>query len=134
MGVSILWGIHVPGMQWKVCFHLNIIVFYTLLTIFDLIIRHRALGVHISFVRSVSMDSWNQKQIDQMRKGGNEKCIEFLKQYNVPKTMPIQQKYNTPAALLYKDRLQAEMEGRPLPTELPTSKSNGNNGSQTIQV
>jgi len=25
--------------------------------------KHRALGVHISFVRSVSMDSWNDKQV-----------------------------------------------------------------------
>eukprot|EP01036_Dinobryon_divergens_P031117 gene31117-40465_t len=36
--------------------------------------RHRALGVHISFVRSVSMDSWNDKQIQMMRIGGNDKC------------------------------------------------------------
>ena len=25
--------------------------------------RHRSLGVHISFVRSVAMDSWNDKQV-----------------------------------------------------------------------
>ena len=88
--------------------------------------RHRALGVHISFVRSVSMDSWNDKQvcflffgiqfklksvfffinfqITMMRKGGNEQCNLFLAQYNVSKNMIIPQKYNTPAALLYKDR------------------------------
>jgi hypothetical protein len=43
-------------------------------------------------------------KIKMMRIGGNEKCILFLKQYNVPKSMAIAQKYNTPAALLYRDR------------------------------
>ena len=73
--------------------------------------RHRALGVHISFVRSVSMDSWSEKQITKMRLGGNDKCNNFLNKYNISKTTPIQTKYNEPAALLYKDRLTAEVEG-----------------------
>jgi hypothetical protein len=29
--------------------------------------QHRGLGVHLSFVRSVSMDSWNDKQIRMMQ-------------------------------------------------------------------
>ncbi|CAM9630977.1 unnamed protein product, partial [Heterosigma akashiwo] len=33
--------------------------------------QHRGLGVHLSFVRSVTMDSWTDKQIDMMRAGGN---------------------------------------------------------------
>lgn len=81
--------------------------------------RHRALGVHISFVRSVSMDSWTDKQIQQMRLGGNDQFNRFLQQYNVPKTMAILQKYHTPASMLYKDRLSAKVEGRELPTQLP---------------
>jgi Putative GTPase activating protein for Arf len=63
------------------------------------------LGVHISFVRSVSMDSWSEKQIEAMRKGGNEKCIAFLSDYGIAKNTPIQQKYNSPAAMLYKVRV-----------------------------
>lgn len=81
--------------------------------------RHRALGVHISFVRSVSMDSWTEKQIQQMRLGGNDQFNRFLQQYSVPKTMAIPQKYHTPASMLYKDRLSAKVEGRELPTQLP---------------
>lgn len=92
--------------------------------------RHRALGVHISFVRSVSMDSWNEKQISMMRAGGNDKCINFLKQYNIAKNVPIATKYNSPAALLYRDRILATVEGRSLPTELP--KSNQNASSSAI--
>ena len=48
------------------------------------------------------MDSWSEKQIKMMRIGGNEKCINFLKQYGLEKDTPIQQKYNSPAAMLYK--------------------------------
>ena len=83
--------------------------------------RHRSLGVHVSFVRSVSMDSWSEKQIKQMRMGGNDKCNSFLAKYGVAKETPIANKYNSPAAQLYRDRLLAEVEGRPLPTELPKS-------------
>ena len=45
------------------------------------------------------MDSWNERQIQMMRAGGNEKCINFLAQYNVPKNMAIAMKYNTPGIL-----------------------------------
>lgn len=89
--------------------------------------RHRALGVHISFVRSVTMDSWNEKQIQKMRVGGNDQCNQFLQKYGVSKYTPIPQKYNTPAAMLYKERIDAAANGRPLPTELPAG-SNGNGG------
>lgn len=53
-------------------------------------------NINYSFVRSVSMDSWNERQIQMMRAGGNDKCINFLAQYNVPKNMAIAMKYNTP--------------------------------------
>lgn len=65
------------------------------------------------------MDSWNDKQVAMMRAGGNDNCNNFLIQYDVPKTMSIAMKYKTPAALLYKDRIIATIEGRELPTELP---------------
>eukprot|EP01031_Cornospumella_fuschlensis_P029584 gene29584-35713_t len=100
--------------------------------------QHRALGVHISFVRSVSMDSWTEKQINMMRTGGNDKCIAFLQSYNVAKNTPINVKYNTPAAHLYRDRLNAEVNGLPLPTELPklspsqsASSTPGSSGKHT---
>jgi len=90
--------------------------------------RHRSLGVHVSFVRSVSMDSWSEKQIQMMRTGGNNKCNSFLQQHGVAKETPIPNKYNSPAAQLFRDRLLAEVEGRPLPTELPKATSNATQG------
>ena len=39
---------------------------------------HRSLGVQLSFVRSVSMDSWTPKQIETMKNGGNSRFRLFL--------------------------------------------------------
>ncbi|WCJ28280.1 ADP-ribosylation factor GTPase-activating protein AGD7 [Euphorbia peplus] len=75
--------------------------------------KHRGLGVHISFVRSVTMDSWSEIQIKKMEAGGNEKLNAFFNQYGVPKETDIVSKYNTNAATVYRDRIQALAEGRP---------------------
>mmetsp|Transcript_927 Transcript_927/g.1158 ORF Transcript_927/g.1158 Transcript_927/m.1158 type:complete len:476 (-) Transcript_927:218-1645(-) len=90
---------------------------------------HRSLGVHVSFVRSIAMDSWTPKQLDIMKKGGNQKCESFLISKGVSKNTPIKPKYESPAAQLYKEVLKARVEGRPEPTELPKPKnpSNGAN-------
>ena len=87
--------------------------------------HHRSLGVHVSFVRSVAMDSWTNDQIAAMRAGGNDKMNSFLGSYqcNFEKYTDlgqrIREKYNSPHALLYKQRLEATLKGQPLPTELP---------------
>ncbi|KDP20155.1 hypothetical protein JCGZ_00032 [Jatropha curcas] len=75
--------------------------------------KHRGLGVHISFVRSVTMDSWSEIQIKKMEAGGNERLNAFLAQYGISKETDIVTKYNTNAASVYRDRIQALAEGRP---------------------
>ncbi|KAL8124359.1 putative ADP-ribosylation factor GTPase-activating protein AGD6 [Apium graveolens] len=74
--------------------------------------KHRSLGVHISFVRSVTMDSWSEIQLKKMEVGGNEKLNEFFKEYGVTKETRIVEKYNTNAARVYRERIQALAEGR----------------------
>lgn len=81
--------------------------------------KHRGLGVHVSFVRSITMDSWTDKQISMMRQGGNGKLTEWFNTYGIARETPIPAKYNSAEAELFKDRLLAAVEGRPLPTELP---------------
>lgn len=62
---------------------------------------HRNLGVHISFVRSTILDSWNDLQIRSMKFGGNELASKvFPKSLNDPKT-----KYTTKSAVEYKEKL-----------------------------
>jgi len=81
--------------------------------------QHRHLGVHVSFVRSVTMDSWSDKQIQAMRLGGNAKMIAWFKEHGIDPRSSISEKYNTEAAELYRLRLAAIRDGKPPPTELP---------------
>jgi len=74
--------------------------------------KHRGLGVHISFVRSVTMDSWSDLQIKKMEAGGNRNLNTFLSQYGISKETDIITKYNSNAASIYRDRIQAIAEGR----------------------
>jgi len=84
---------------------------------------HRSLGVHISFVRSIAMDSWTPKQLSLMKTGGNAKCKTYLKQKGVDLNWAIKPKYESNGAQLYKEVLKARVEGRPEPTELPPPKN-----------
>ncbi|KAI3677095.1 hypothetical protein L1987_86715 [Smallanthus sonchifolius] len=74
--------------------------------------KHRGLGVHISFVRSVTMDSWSEIQLRKMESGGNESLNNFLSKYGIPKETDIVSKYNTNAASVYRDRIQTLAEGK----------------------
>ena len=84
---------------------------------------HRSLGVHISFVRSIAMDSWTDKQLKLMKEGGNDKCNNYLKSKGIPPDTKIKQKYESEHAQLYKEKLKARVEGRPEPTSLPPPKN-----------
>lgn len=68
--------------------------------------KHRGLGVHLSFVRSVTMDKWKDIEIEKMKVGGNQTAREFFEsQSDWNDSMSIQQKYNTKAAALYRDKV-----------------------------
>eukprot|EP01136_Pigoraptor_vietnamica_P015371 Opistho-1_new@58455 len=74
---------------------------------------HRGLGVHLSFVRSVTMDKWNESQLAKMKAGGNDAARAFLtSRPDYRDGMSIQEKYNTQAAALYRDKIAAASEGR----------------------
>lgn len=73
---------------------------------------HRSLGVHLSFVRSVAMDSWTEKQIAAMEmSGGNECLVQYLLSKGIKKDMKIADKYNTKQAEFYRKRLTQSVEG-----------------------
>ena len=72
---------------------------------------NRSLGVHISFVRSIAMDSWTPAQLQIMKMGGNQKCQSYLSSNGVLPSTPIKQKYESDVAQLYKVKLKARSEG-----------------------
>ncbi|KOC60688.1 ADP-ribosylation factor GTPase-activating protein 1 [Habropoda laboriosa] len=68
--------------------------------------KHRGLGVHLSFVRSISMDKWKDLELEKMKVGGNKNAREFFEsQPDWDNSMSITQKYNTKAAALYRDKV-----------------------------
>ncbi|WOL09267.1 hypothetical protein Cni_G18020 [Canna indica] len=75
--------------------------------------KHRGLGVHLSFVRSVTMDSWTAAQLRRMECGGNDRLNAFLARRGVPKDAGIAAKYSSHAAAVFRDRVAALAEGRP---------------------
>jgi predicted esterase len=86
--------------------------------------RHRGLGVHISFVRSLDMDGFSDKQLNIMKQGGNQQCKTYLADRGLAAdTDDVRTKYESPAAQLYKEVLKARVDGLPEPTELPKETS-----------
>ncbi|VDL66244.1 unnamed protein product, partial [Nippostrongylus brasiliensis] len=74
---------------------------------------HRGLGVHLSFVRSVTMDKWKDIELAKMRVGGNQKFREFLEsQPDYREDWPLHDKYNSRAAALFRDKVATEAEGK----------------------
>jgi len=66
------------------------------------------MGVHITFVRSVDLDEWTQKQIDAMRIGGNDNAKKFFRKHGC--TDSSEKKYTSKAAVAYKAELSKLVE------------------------
>ena len=104
---------------------------------------HRGLGVHLSFVRSITMDSWSDYQVLCMKLGGNDKLNAYLKDKGLdyppnPSTTAAtttRAKYDNDAAQLYKLQLQARAKGQPIPQSLPQrpKRQNNNNNKSKYQ-
>ncbi|KAI1179447.1 ADP-ribosylation factor GTPase-activating protein GCS1 [Nemania sp. FL0916] len=80
---------------------------------------HRGLGVHISFVRSVTMDAFKQAEIERMRLGGNDGWRAFFEAHEDTKMRglswddaTIAERYGGEVGEEWKERLSAKVEGR----------------------
>ena len=80
---------------------------------------HRSMGVNVSFVRSLSMDTWSEKKLKLMALGGNKKLKEFFQIYDL-NDESVQQRYNTRAADFYRLKLRSMGENIPFDEQNPS--------------
>ncbi|CZT14703.1 related to ADP-ribosylation factor GTPase-activating protein [Ramularia collo-cygni] len=80
---------------------------------------HRSLGVHISFVRSVTMDAFKQGEVARMAAGGNAPWRDFFNQHPSNTLLgrdfdacTIAERYDSEAGEEWKERLTAKVEER----------------------
>ncbi|XP_048676763.1 ADP-ribosylation factor GTPase-activating protein 1 isoform X10 [Caretta caretta] len=86
--------------------------------------KHRGLGVHLSFVRSVTMDKWKDIELEKMKAGGNGKFREFLEsQEDYDPCWSMQEKYNSKAAALFRDKVATLAEGKEWSLETSTARN-----------
>lgn len=84
--------------------------------------RHRGLGVHISFVRSVGMDRWKEHEVKLMQAGGNAKFAAYAAENQlVGVDIPI--KYTSHAAAIYAAKLKSLATGEPYVKPAPPKRS-----------
>ena len=75
--------------------------------------KHRGLGVHLSFVRSISMDKWKETELAKMKAGGNAKARQFFdSQPDWDWKQALSERYNSKAAALYRDKIACESAGQ----------------------
>eukprot|EP00906_Rhabdomonas_costata_P017390 RCo025095 len=74
----------------------------------DCAASHRSMGVHITFVRSTVLDTWNEDEVVRMEKGGNGRARAFFKQHGVQE---LKNKYGSLAGQSYKKALDRACRG-----------------------
>ncbi|RLL99926.1 hypothetical protein CFD26_100007, partial [Aspergillus turcosus] len=80
---------------------------------------HRGLGVHISFVRSITMDAFKTSEILRMENGGNDPWKTFYDNHPITQSegrtfedSTIKERYEGEVGEEWKERLSATVEGR----------------------
>lgn len=80
---------------------------------------HRGLGVHISFVRSITMDAFKAGEIHRMEQGGNGPWKKFFDDHAITQSegrtfedSTIKERYEGEVGEEWKERLAAKVEGR----------------------
>ena len=71
---------------------------------------HRSLGVDISTIRSLQIDSWTDKQILYLSQGGNFKLQKIWEEYSIDPKDPVEKKYKSKAGDYYRKYLKNLVE------------------------
>lgn len=74
---------------------------------------HRGLGVHLSFVRSCTMDTWSPVQLERMKSGGNTRMKAFWSAQKFSTQLAPLERYDNDAMEKYRAQILAEAKGGP---------------------
>eukprot|EP01084_Bolivina_argentea_P218220 370357_1 len=74
--------------------------------------NHRSMGVHISFVRSITMDKWSKIQLLKMKNGGNHKLKQFWQNQKFPKDLSPKERVDNDAMDKYRNNLLENAKGK----------------------
>ena len=74
--------------------------------------EHRGFGVAVSFIKSVTLDQWNENQVNLMKLGGNLRLKNFLISHNMPDYIDKQTIYSSKLMSHYRKMLKCEASGQ----------------------
>ena len=80
---------------------------------------HRGFGMSVSLIRSLQIDSWTEKQLLYLKKGGNNNFKNNLSEFNIAETATLDIKYKSKAADYYRKYLKNEVEKESDPNYAP---------------
>lgn len=63
---------------------------------------HRELGVNYTFIRSLTLDNWDDNQIKMLSIGGNNRLKMVLQEFGIPTQIKIDTKYRLNALDYYR--------------------------------
>ena len=97
---------------------------------------HRSLGVDISTIRSLQIDSWTDKQILYLTNGGNTKLKSIWEEYGIDSNTSVEKKYKSKACDYYRKYLKNLVEKISDPNfqQIELIKPNSEEGKQIVEI
>jgi ADP-ribosylation factor GTPase-activating protein 1 len=71
--------------------------------------NHRSYGVNISYIRSITIDTWNETQLSFMKLAGNKRLEELMAIFEVPRNTPSQVLFSSKLLEYYRNQLKNDV-------------------------
>jgi len=85
--------------------------------------NHRGYGVHISFIKSITLDTWNENQLNFMKIGGNKNCRKLLEKYGIDKNKVNKNiLYHSKIMNYYRNFLKNKVNNIPMEIQPPSNE------------
>lgn len=84
---------------------------------------HRGYGVNISYIRSITIDSWNNNQVAFMKQGGNRRLLDLAKIFEIDiKKVNKKDFYNSRLMDFYRKLIKSEISNVKTNLALPSKE------------